>query len=48
MKFFKRIGMVIYMLLMLAVGVMLILVSLNVISPQRCADMVSLVNGNIG
>ena len=48
MNFFKRLAMVIYMLLMLAVGIMLILVSLNVVSPQRWADMISLVNENIG
>jgi len=39
--------MVIFMLLMLAVGVFLILISLNAISPQRLADMAGVVNENI-
>jgi uncharacterized alkaline shock family protein YloU len=41
MNFFRRLSVVIYMLLMLGVGALLLLVSLNAVSPEQWAELLS-------
>lgn len=48
MNFFKRIGILIYMLLMLGAGAVLLLVALNIFPSEQWAGILDTVNGTLG
>ena len=48
MNFIKRLGVVIYMLLMLGAGALLLLISLNVLSPERWVELLETATGGVG
>jgi uncharacterized alkaline shock family protein YloU len=48
MNFFRRIGMLVFMLMMLASGLLLITLSVNIISPQQWADAISYIGDSLG
>lgn len=47
MNFFRRLGMLVFMLLMLATGVSYILISLNVFLPEGCSGTVGLIQDSL-
>lgn len=47
MNFFRRIGMLVFMLMMVTSGALFILLSVNIIAPQQWADAVSYVADNL-
>ncbi|MBD3425984.1 MAG: alkaline shock response membrane anchor protein AmaP [Candidatus Omnitrophica bacterium] len=47
MNFFRRIGMLVFMVMMFCVGAVLITVSLNIVTPEQWSDMVAAVNDDI-
>ncbi|MGB2601254.1 MAG: alkaline shock response membrane anchor protein AmaP [Candidatus Omnitrophota bacterium] len=48
MNFFRRIGMLVFMLMMLGTGALLILLSVNIVAPEQWADAISRIGDSFG